>query len=67
MGPWCHAGLVFKSSWLLHESVASSSAADQLLILLPAWRAGPSPIPLPQVDPISLRVNAPSRSLVGYN
>ncbi len=43
-----------------------SSAADQLLILLPAWRAGPSPIPLPRVDPISLRVHAPTRSLVGY-
>jgi hypothetical protein len=67
MGPCCHAGLVFQSSWLLHECVASSSAADQLLILLPAWRAGPYPIPLPQVDLISLRVHAPSCSLIGYN
>ncbi len=38
MGPPCHARL-------LHESVASSSASDQLLILLPAYRAGPSPLP----------------------
>jgi hypothetical protein len=43
MGPCCHAGLLSQSSWLLHESVATFSAADQLLILLPAWRAGPSP------------------------
>jgi hypothetical protein len=67
MGPSCHARLFFQSSWSLHESVAPSSAADQLLILLPAWRARPSPIPPSQVDPISLRVQAPSRSFVGYN
>ncbi len=53
MGPPCHVGLFFQSSWLLHKSVAPSSAADQLLILLPA--ISPS-----QVDPISLRVQAPS-------
>jgi hypothetical protein len=51
-GSSCHAGLLFQSSWLLHESVAPSSAADQLLILLPAWRAGPSSIPPSRVDPI---------------
>ncbi len=50
-GPYCHARLFFQSSWLLHESVAPSSAADQLLILLPAWRAGPSPIPPPGLTP----------------
>jgi hypothetical protein len=66
MCPCCHTGLVFQSSWLPHESVVSSSAADQLLILLTAWRAGPTPIPLPRVDPISLRVHASSRSLVSY-
>jgi hypothetical protein len=65
MGPYCHARLFFQSSWFLHESVAPSSAADQLLILLPAWRAGPSPI-TPRVDPISLRVQAHSRFFVGY-
>jgi hypothetical protein len=65
MGPLCHAWL-FPSSLLLHEDVALSSAGDQLLILLPAWRAGPSPISPTQVDPISLRVLAPSRFLVGY-
>ncbi len=44
MGPCCHSGLVFQSPWLLHESFAPSSDADQLLNLFPAWRAGPSPI-----------------------
>jgi hypothetical protein len=67
MGPCCHTGIVFLSSWLPHESVVSSAFADQLLILLPAWRAGPSPIPLPWVDPISLRVHAFPRSLVSYS
>ncbi len=68
MGPCCHAGLIFQSSWLLQymRVLPPSSAADQLLILLPAWRAGPSPITLPWVDPISIRVHAPTRSLVGY-
>jgi hypothetical protein len=51
---------------LPYESVVSSTVADQLLILLLAWRAGPSPITLPWVDPISLRVHAFSRYLVGY-
>ncbi len=51
MGPCCHAGLVFQSSWLLHESVASFSAADQLFILPPAWRAVPPPFPLPGLTP----------------
>jgi hypothetical protein len=51
---------------LLHEAVAPSSAGDQLLILLPAWRAGPSPIPPTRVDPIFLRVQAPSRFSVGH-
>jgi hypothetical protein len=55
------------SSVLLHEAVAPSSAGDQLFILLPAWRAGPSPIPPTRVDPISLRVQAPSRFSVGHN
>jgi hypothetical protein len=53
MGPGCHAGLVFLSSWQPHESVVSSTVADQLLILLPAWRAWASPISLPGVYPIS--------------
>jgi hypothetical protein len=66
MGPLCHAGLFFQSSWLLHGSVALSSAAGQLLFLLPTYRAGPSPIPPTRVDPISLRVQAPSRFFVGY-
>jgi hypothetical protein len=67
MGSHCHAGLVFPPSWLLHESVVSSTVADQLLILLLAWEAGPSPIPPPPwVDPISLRAHAFSRSLVSY-
>jgi hypothetical protein len=44
-----------------------SSAAVQLLILLPAWRAGPSLIPPSRVDPISLRVQAPSRFFIGYS
>jgi hypothetical protein len=51
-------GLFFQS--------ATSSAADQLLILLLAWRAGPSPIPPSWVDPISLRVQAPTCFLIGY-
>ncbi len=53
--------------FLLHEIVASFSAADQLLILPPAWRAGPSPIPPPRVDPISLRVQAPSHLFVSHS
>jgi hypothetical protein len=65
MGSCCHTGLICQSSWLLHESVASSSAADQLLILLPAWRAGLS-IPPSRVEPISLRVQAPSCFFVSY-
>ncbi len=67
MGPPCHAILFFQSSWLLHESVAPSSAADQLHISLPAWRAGSSPIPPSRVDPISLGVQAPSRFFISYN
>jgi hypothetical protein len=63
----CHAKLFFQSSCLLLEGVAPSSAADQLLILFPIWRAGPSPIPPTQVDPISLRVQAPFRFFVGYS
>jgi hypothetical protein len=51
MGPLCHTRLFFQSSWLLHESDAPSSAADQLLILLPAWRAGPPPFPPPRLTP----------------
>ncbi len=43
MGPLCHAWLFFPSSLLLYEAVVSSSAGDQLLILLPAWGARPSP------------------------
>jgi hypothetical protein len=66
MGPLCHAGLFFPSSLLLNGSVAPSSAGDQLLILLPTWRAGPSPIPPTRVDPISLRVQASSPFFVGY-
>jgi hypothetical protein len=66
MGLLCHARLFFQTSWLLQRSVAPSSAAELLLILLPARRAGPSPIPPSQVDPISLRVQAPSRFFVGY-
>jgi hypothetical protein len=46
------------SSWLPHGSLVSSTVADQLLIL--------PPIPLPWLDPISLRVHAFTRSLVGY-
>ncbi len=67
MGPLCHAGLFFPSSLLLYESVATSSTGDQLLILFPVLRARPSPIPPTQVDPISLRFQAPSRFFVGYN
>ncbi len=66
MGPLCHAWLFFPSSQLLHEAVVSSSAGDQLLILLSAWGAGPSPIPPARVDPISLRLQAPSHLSVGY-
>jgi hypothetical protein len=66
MGLLCHVWLFSQSSYLLHESVTPSSAADQLLILLLIWRVGPSPIP-PQVDPISLRLQAPSRFFVGYS
>jgi hypothetical protein len=51
MGLLCHAGLFFESSCLLHESVASSSATDQMLILLLVWRAGPSPIPPLRLTP----------------
>jgi hypothetical protein len=32
-------------SWLLRGGVVPSPAAELLLILLPAWRTGPSPIP----------------------
>jgi hypothetical protein len=66
MGPLSHAVLFFWSSWLLHGSVAPSSAADQLLILLPTWRARHSPIPPSRIDPISLRVQAPSRFFIRY-
>jgi hypothetical protein len=34
--------------------------------LAPAWRARPSLIPPSQIDPISLRVQAPSRFFIGY-
>ncbi len=67
MGPLSHAWLFFPSSLLLHEAVVSSSAGDQLLILLSPWGAGPSPIPPTRVDPISLRLQAPSHFFVGYN
>jgi hypothetical protein len=68
MGPSCHAGLFFQSSRsLLEYCPCLSSAADQLLILIPAWRTGPSPIPPSRVDPISLRVQAPACFFVGYN
>jgi hypothetical protein len=67
MGPLCPAGLFFLSSWLLHGGVAPSSAAELLLILLSTWRAWPSPIPPSRVDPISLRVQAPSRFFVGHS
>ncbi len=60
------AELFYHSSWVLHEGVALSSAADQLLILHPDWRARPSPSPPSPVDPISLKVQAPSRFFVGY-
>jgi hypothetical protein len=66
MGPFCHAWIFFQSSLSLHEAVASSSAGDQLLILFPAWGAGPSPIPPTRVDPISLRLHEPSRFSVGH-
>jgi hypothetical protein len=59
--PCCPMGL------LPHGTVASSSAGDQLLISFPAWRAGPSPIPPTQVDPISLRLQASSRFSIGHN
>ncbi len=65
MGPLCHAWLFFPSYLSLHKAGASSSAGDQLLILVPAWRAGPSPIPPTWVDPISLRLQAPSCFSVG--
>ncbi len=66
MGPLCHAWFFFLSSLLLHEAVVCSSAGDQLLILLPAWRARSSPIPPNRVDPISLGLQAPSYLSVGY-
>jgi hypothetical protein len=66
MGPLCHASFFFPSSLLLHEAVVSS-AGDQLLSLLSAWRPGPSPIPPTRVDPISLRLQAPSHFFVRYN
>jgi hypothetical protein len=52
---------------LLHEAVVSSSAGDELLILLSAWGARPSPIPPTRVDPISLILQAPSHFSVWYN
>jgi hypothetical protein len=69
---------VLCAQWVLVLTPDSSSSLlgcsmrvlppPQLLILLPAWRARPSPIPLPPtlVDPIFLRVQAPTRFLVGY-
>jgi hypothetical protein len=66
MGPLCHAWLFFPSSLLLHEAVVSSSADDQLLILLSAWGAGTSPIPPSWADPISLRLQIPLLFSVGY-
>jgi hypothetical protein len=51
VGPSCHTGRFLQSSWLLHESVAPSSAADKLLILPPTWRAGPTSIPPPGLTP----------------
>ncbi len=66
MGPLCHAWLFFPSSLLLHKAVASSSAGDQLFILFPALRARTSPIPPTWVDPISLRLQAPSHFSVKH-
>ncbi len=66
VGPLCHAWLFFPSSSLLHDAVALSFAGDQLLILFPAWRARPSPIPPTRVDPISFRLQAPSQFSVGH-
>jgi hypothetical protein len=51
----------------LHEAVVPSSAGGQLLILLSAWGARPSFIPLTRVDPISLGFQATSCPSVGYN
>jgi hypothetical protein len=67
MGPLCHVWLFLPSSLLLHEAVVASSAGDPLVILLPAWRAGPSPIPPTRVDPISLGFQAPSYLSVRYS
>ncbi len=64
-GPWCCAGLVFLSSWLLHWSLDSSTAADQLLILLLTRWAGPPPSPSPGLTPFpSGSMHSPTPSSV---
>jgi hypothetical protein len=51
---------------LFHGAVDSFPAGGWLLILLSVWGAGPSLIPPPRVDPISLRFQVTSHSSVGY-
>ncbi len=51
--------------FLLH--VASFLTEHWLLIFPAFWGAGPSLIPLPQADPISLRSQATPRSYVGHS
>jgi hypothetical protein len=71
-----HSNYVLCARWVLFVMLDSSShlpccsmrvLPPPLLILFPAWRAGPSPIPPTWVDPISLRVQALSCFSIGYS
>jgi hypothetical protein len=59
-------GPILLSSWLPHGSLASSTVADQLLILFPTGWARPPLRPPPHGDPISLRVHAHAHLSVCY-
>ncbi len=51
MSSWCCIGPIWLSSWFPHGCFASSTVADQLLVLFPTGWAGPPLHPLPLVTP----------------
>ncbi len=67
MSYWCHIGPILLSYWFPHGRLASSTVADQLLILFSTGWVGPPLCPSPHGDPCSLRVHAHAHLSIYYS